>query len=90
MVTVMYAPNDLRIIGVCDGPAAEGRCPRVARGEEVHCWGLDLVLSGDDVHRAPGVVGRPRFRVAPGTTLCPLTGMMGYSRGYFSPFEPRT
>jgi hypothetical protein len=88
MVTVMYAPGDLRVMGVCDGPDPRGRCPRIAAGEEVPCWGLDLVLSGDDARRPHGTTGRPRLRVAPGTTACPL-GDMGFHRHYFSPFSQR-
>jgi hypothetical protein len=84
----MYAPDDLRVMGVCDGPAPDGRCPRVKDGEEVFCWGLDLVLFGDDARRTPETAGRPRMRVEPGTTLCPLA-KLPCRTDYFSPFSPR-
>ena len=85
MATVMYAPDDLRIIAVCDGPTSDGCCPRVTAGAEVPCWGLDLVLTGDDPRRASETIGRPRMRVEPGTTVCPLA-RLPCRTGYFSPF----
>ena len=88
MVTVMYAPGDLRVMGVCDGPDGSGQCPRIAPGEEVPCWGWDLVLSGDDARRPRGTIGRPRVRVTPGTTVCPLAEA-GCVHRYFSPFSKR-
>jgi hypothetical protein len=88
MATVMYAPDDLRVMGVCDGPGADGRCLRVVPGEEVYCRGLDLVLTGDDPRRSPEVVGRPRFRVTAGTVVCPLA-RLPCRIAYFSPFAPR-
>jgi hypothetical protein len=87
MVAVMYAPGDLRVAEVCDGPDASGKCPRVAPGDEVPCWGLDIVLSHDD----PRHVTNERILVMPGTTVCPLyqaAAEMQALRTYFSPFVP--
>ncbi len=96
MVAIQYAPGDLRVMGVCDGPDENGGCPLVVPGEEVPCWGLDIVLSKDDVHRPAGEIGRRRSRVAPGSTTCPLAQAVLVNPGhdYFSPFAcqgcPRT
>lgn len=84
----MYAPNSRRILSVCDGPAEGGSCPRVAPGEEVYCWGLDLVLSADEPARWPDDDGRMRMHAAPGTTVCPLARALK-PREYFSPFAPQ-
>ncbi len=89
MATVMYAPDDLRVMGVCDGPAPDGRCPRVQAGEEVFCCGLDLVLTRDDARRDPAAAARTRVHVEPGTTSCPLA-VLPCRTDYFSPFTNRT
>ena len=88
MVAIMYAPDDLRIMGVCDGPDATGQCPRCAPGAEVPCWGLDLMISGKEARRLPASMQHERFRVIPGSIVCPLAEA-GFHRRYFSPFQPR-
>lgn len=90
MVAIMYAPGDLRVIEVCDGPNPNGCCPRIAAGEEVPCRGRDIVLSREEL--APAGLERPRIRVEPGCTVCPVTlirGTQGLLRTYFSPFACR-
>jgi hypothetical protein len=86
MATVMYAPGGLKVMGVCDGPTPDGRCPRAGRGEQVHCRGLDLVLTSDDPRSAAGP--RTRVRVGPEQTTCPLRAFPCRT-DYFSPFAVR-
>ena len=90
MLVLMYAPDDLRVMGTCEGPEACGRCPRVAAGQEVPCWGLDLVEAKDGESTSRGLVRR-RIRVLPGAQRCPMApaGLaQETARGYFSPFTP--
>ena len=92
MTIVMYAPDDLRVMGVCDGPDVHGLCPRMNAGEEVPCWGLDVVQAKDCASRADLGINRPRIRVMPGATVCPLATpafLAESRRTYFSPFTRR-
>ncbi len=94
MVTVVYAPGDLRVISVCDGPDNIGQCPYAAVGGEVPCSGLDVALSKEELSQMPQGLRRPRFRVSPGSTSCPLAGRgptahFCFCRDYFSPFAPK-
>lgn len=88
MVAIQYAPGDLRVMGVCDGPDENGCCPLVMLGEEVPCWGLDIVLSKDDEHRLDGGIWRERLGVVPGSMTCPLAKapLVTPYGCYFSPF----
>ena len=92
MVTAIYSPGKLKMLGVCDGPDVTGRCPRMKRDGRAFCGGCDIVLSRDDaVGKSLGIAHR-RFRVYEQTTRCPLASpavglrFVQPDRGYFSPF----
>lgn len=91
MVAVIYAPKDLRVIAVCDGPDNTGRCPHVTGGE-VPCSGLEIALSKADFNQTPDGLSRPRLAVPASSTDCllrnPSLTLAGcrVCRDYFSPF----
>ena len=89
MVAVIYAPADLRMIAVCDGPDSTGRCLYVTGGE-VPCCGLEIALSKGEFKQTPPGLRRPRLAVPASSTDCPLAGhnltLASHCRDYFSPF----
>ncbi len=91
MVAVIYAPADLRVIAVCDGPDVTGRCPNVTGGE-VPCSGLEITLSKGEFKQTPPGLRRPRLAVPASTMDCPLAGhnltlaSRRFCHDYFSPF----
>lgn len=50
----------------CSGPAADGSCPRVTRGEILPCAGHALELIGPDGPTVP-------YDVSEQATICPVT-----------------
>lgn len=91
MVAVMYAPKNLRVVAVCDGPDSTGSCPYVTGGE-VPCSGLEIALSKGDFYQTLDGLSRPRLAVPASSTDCPLGNpsltLAGcrVCRDYFSPF----
>jgi hypothetical protein len=72
VVAVIYAPGDLRVIAVCDGPDGIGRCPNVTGGE-VPCSGLEIALSKEEFKQTAPGLRRPRLAVPASSTDCPLS-----------------
>jgi hypothetical protein len=91
VVAVMYAPADLLVIAVCDGPDSTGRCPYVTNGE-VPCAGLEIALSKGRFDVTAQGLHRSRLAVPVGAMECPLASHEAtlaspcICRDYFSPF----
>lgn len=88
MAAVIYETSGLQVIGVCDGPGPDGRCPRALPDGRVFCAGRDIVLTRDEAGARRRGLKRERFSVSE-LSICPLASAPTmYGREYFSPFLP--
>ncbi len=87
MAVVIYNTRGLRVVGVCDGPGLDGRCPHARADGHVFCAGCDVVLTRDEPGARCQGLKRERFSISQLYT-CPLADGRS-ARDYFSPFASR-